>query len=213
MSQYQDYTLKNEAVFVGLEDSKRSWKVCVRSNGTILTETSMPAVYETLHAFFINKFPECKIKVIYEAGFGGFWLHDLIVGDGIECIVTPPNKVTEQKANKVKTDKVDARRLALVLENNDYSACNVPEKDRREDRQISRTLNQIQRNIVETKNQIRRMFDFHGLNSLEGSLKEKTWTNEKYFGFIYKSIPERSLTFGSILSLSETSPLGFDESP
>ena len=30
---------------------------------------------------------------------------------------------------------------------------------------------------------------------------------------IYKSIPARSLTFGSILSLSETSPLDFDASP
>jgi transposase len=128
MSQYQEYTLKNEAVFVGLEDSKRSWKVCVRSNGKILTETSMPAVYKTLHAFFINKFPECKIKVIYEAGFGGFWLHDLLVGDGIECIVTPPNKVTESissnfRGHGASSSRINANTSMAAFFAASYSSC------------------------------------------------------------------------------------------
>jgi hypothetical protein len=44
------------------------------------------------------------------------------------------------------------------------------------------------------------------------SILEKQWDYiEKFHS--YKSIPARSLTFGSILSLSETSPFGFDESP
>lgn len=45
----------------------------------------------------------------------GGWLHDKLVGDGICCVVTPPNKVTQEKVNKVKTDRVDARRLARNL--------------------------------------------------------------------------------------------------
>ena len=144
MKQSQEYVLRGERIYVGLEDSKRSWKVCVRSGGCVVHEATMPAEYSVLQAYFRNKFPDCKVKLIYEAGFGGFWLHDLLTRDGVECIVTPPNKVTEQKANKVKTDKIDARRLATVLENNDYVACNVPEIGRREDRQLSRTLNQLQ---------------------------------------------------------------------
>jgi len=36
--------------------------------------------------------------------------------EGIDCIVTPAHKVTQEKVNKVKTDRVDARRLALNLE-------------------------------------------------------------------------------------------------
>ena len=70
----------------------------------------------------------------------------------------------QEKVNKVKTDKIDARRLAKNLENGDYVTCHVPDRERREDRQISRTLNQIQCKIVSTKNQIRRFLDFHGLN-------------------------------------------------
>ena len=59
-----------------------------------------------------NKFPECTIHLIYEAGFKGFNLYDRLTEDGIDCVVIPPHMVTEPKMNKVKTDKRDARRLA-----------------------------------------------------------------------------------------------------
>jgi transposase len=101
---------------------------------------------------------------MYEAGFGGFWLHDCLQADSIDCVVTPPNKVTQEKVNKVKTDRVDARRLAKNLENGDYVSCHVPDRELREDRQISRTLDQVQKQIKATKNRIRKFLDFHGLN-------------------------------------------------
>ena len=63
-----------------------------------------------------NRYQECEIKVMYEAGFQGFWLHDLLEEDGIDCCVTPANKVTWAKDDRVKTDKRDARRLAQSSE-------------------------------------------------------------------------------------------------
>lgn len=177
MRKMQQSIVNDKPVFVGLEDSKRTWKVCVRSEGMVVHETSMPAVYDTLRSYLQKRFPSCTIKVLYEAGFGGFWLHDRLVADGIACIVTPAHKVTQEKVNKVKTDRVDARRLARNLESGDYSICHVPDAERREDRQISRTLIQTQRVITATKNRIRKMLDFHGLN--EG-LPSKTWQESDY---------------------------------
>lgn len=60
----REYILRNEKVFVGLEDSKRTWKLCVRSGGMMVHETSMPARYEMLRNYFNNKFPECQIQVV-----------------------------------------------------------------------------------------------------------------------------------------------------
>jgi len=137
----------------------------------------MPSVYENLRAYLHVRYPGCTVKLMYEAGFGGFWLHDRLTADGIECIVTPPNKVTQEKVNKVKTDRIDARRLALTLETGDYTRCCVPDVARRADRQLSRTLSQIQRTIVVTKNRIRKFLDFHGLN---GSLPAGRWTSRQY---------------------------------
>jgi transposase len=130
----------------------------------IIHETSMPADYENLEGYFERSYPECRIKVIYEAGFSGFWLCDLLQGSGIDCVVTPPHTVKEEKVNKVKTDKRDARLLAKNLEMGDYKSCTVPDREHREDRQISRTLSQLQREITSNKNRIRKFMDFHGLN-------------------------------------------------
>jgi len=177
MRKMQKYIVKNNRIFVGLEDSKKTWKVCVRSDRMIVHETSMPTDYENLRNYLKNRYPDCTIRVMYEAGFQGFWLHDKLEADGIDCIVTPPNKVTQEKSNKVKTDKIDARRLAKNLENDDYVSCRVPDNERREDRQISRTLDQIQKNITATKNRIRMFIYYHGIH--EGLPKEK-WKPSDY---------------------------------
>jgi transposase len=190
MRKMQDYIVKGNRIFIGLEDSKRTWKLCVRSGGLIVAETSMPAQYDNLRGYLGGKYPECKIKVMYEAGFGGFWLSDLLKGDGIECIVTPAHTVTEAKVNRVKTDKRDARRLALNLENKDYKSCHVPDRDIREDRQISRTLSQMQTKITATKNQIRKLLDWHGLN---GDLPSGVWRESDYRKLKSIKMPSLSL--------------------
>lgn len=158
-----NFIAKSKHIFIGLEDSKRSWKVAVRCEGTLVDQTSMPAVYSNLIGYLHNKFPDCTIELIYEAGFHGFWLHDLLAKDGIKCIVVPPHTVTEEKAHRVKTDRIDARRMAKNLENGDYKSCCVPDPERLADRQISRTLEDLQQDIVRTRNRIWRFFDFHGI--------------------------------------------------
>ncbi|MFC1724636.1 IS110 family transposase [candidate division KSB1 bacterium] len=177
MRKIQGYIVKNKDIFVGLEDSKKSWKLCLRSEVMIIAQVSMPAKYDNFINYLRKGFPQCRIKLIYEAGFSGFWLHDLLVSDGIECIVTPPHTVTVEKVSKVKTDKRDAIRLAKNLENGDYKSCYVPDRERREDRQINRTLTQVQKNIKREKNRIRGLLKFHGL---ERGLSERKWTNKDY---------------------------------
>jgi transposase len=177
MHKVQDFILKGKEVYVGLEDSKKSWKICARSGKMVVNESSMPARYETLLGYFRNKFPECKIHVMYEAGFSGFSLHDNLEGDGIDCIVTPPHTVTTEKVQKQKNDRIDCRRLAKNLENNDYGSCFIPDKQLREDRQISRLYGQIQSNLVRVKNRIRRTLEFHGIDKYfpSGAWKESQY--------------------------------------
>lgn len=177
MRKKQEFIVEGKSVFVGLEDSKRTWKLCVRSEGMIVHEISMPAEYDNLRSYLKSRYPGCEIRVMYEAGFGGFWLHDHLESDGISCVVTPPNRVTAAKVVRVKTDRVDARRLARNLESGDYVSCQVPDRERREDRQLVRTLNQVQGDIVRTKNRIRRFFDYYGLN---GDYPAGVWGSSHY---------------------------------
>ncbi len=160
----QDYVVKGKEVFVGLEDSKRTWKLAVRSEKMVIHQVSMEAEYPVLIGYLRNKFPDCIIHLMYEAGFKGFNLYDQLTEDGIDCVVIPPHVVTEPKVNRIKTDKRDARRLALVLENHDFKdGCHVPDKERREDRQVSRTLIALQKDIIRTRNRVHRFLEFHGI--------------------------------------------------
>jgi transposase len=174
---HSEHVLENEKVFVGLDDSKKTWSLCVRSGGVIVHETSMPAQYEVLRNYFHNKFPKCQIEVIYEAGFRGFELHDLLVADGWECVVTPPHTVTEKKCQRQKNDRTDCRRLAKNLENNDCGKCYIPDKKQREDRQISRTCERVETDIIRVCNRLRRMLEFHGLDN---GLPAGPWSRGAY---------------------------------
>lgn len=188
MRKMQEFIVKGKRIFIGLEDSKRTWKVCARSEKTIVNEASMEAKYEVLRSYLRNKYPECEITVMYEAGFQGFWLHDLLVQDGYTCVVTPPNKVNGPKSDRVKTDKRDARLLAKNLECEMYVKCHVPDEEERQDRQISRTLEQVKKDIKAEKNRIRKMFDFHGLNDM--APQKKSWTNKEYFSLRELPLPK-----------------------
>lgn len=177
MKKIRDYMLKGQRIYVGLEDAKKKWKVSVRSGQIVVQRTSMEAVYEVLRNYLRNKFPECKITVMYEAGFRGFELHDKLVADGWKCVVTPPHTVTEEKCNRKKNDRIDADRLAKNLENGDYKKCHVPERITREDRQVSRLYTQLQKDITRTCNRIRRAIEFHGL---EHSFTAGDWNRADY---------------------------------
>ncbi len=91
----QDFVVTGKEVFVGLEDSKKTWKLAVRSDRMVIHRTSMEAKYPVLIRYLRNKFPECTIHLIYEAGFKGFGLHDHLRDDGIDCVVIPRDMVTE----------------------------------------------------------------------------------------------------------------------
>jgi transposase len=177
MRKVQDFIVKSKEVYVGLEDSKKTWKLCIRSGKRVIHEASMPAKYETLIGYFRNKFPECKIHVMYEAGFSGFGLHDDLERDGFDCIVTPPHTVTTEKVQRQKNDRIDCRRLSKNLENGDYGSCFIPSKQLREDRQISRLYGQIHGNITMVKNRIRRALEFHGLDK---HFPSGSWNDNQY---------------------------------
>jgi transposase len=177
MQKIKETILEGKEIFVGLEDSVRTWKVCVRADKMIVHEASMPALYEHLQRYLQNRYPRCKVHVMYEAGFSGFGLYDALIKDGYLCVVTPPNKVTEEKSNRVKNDKVDARRLAKNLENQDYSACYVPDVELRADRQVSRSIMQVDKVLQATKNRLRSILYFHGIRP---TVEHQRWQVSDY---------------------------------
>ena len=57
MRKMQEFIVKDNRIFVGLEDSKKTWKLCVRSEGMIVHQTSMPTKYENLRNYLTHRYP------------------------------------------------------------------------------------------------------------------------------------------------------------
>lgn len=132
----------------------------------VIHRVSMEARYPLLIRYLRNKFPEC-IHVIYQAGLKGFSVYDRLAEDEVDCVVIPPHMATKPKVSRVETDKRDAACLALILDNHDFKdGCHIPDKERRGDRQITRTLIAIQKDIVHTRNRIHKFLDFHGIETV-----------------------------------------------
>lgn len=75
--------------------------------------------------------------------------------------------------------------MAYILEHHDFrDACDVPDKERREDRQISRTLIAIQKDIIRTRGRIRMFIEFHGI---EVPFKKAKWGKKEFL--VLKELP------------------------
>jgi transposase len=133
--------VRDQEVFVGIDVSLRSYAIAVRSGRQLVYRETVPAQYAHLRALW-GRLPGCRIHAVYEAGFSGFGLHDALCADGIDARVTPPSKVP-RTGDKVKTDRLDAQKLAEQLEHGALRRCRVPSPQLRTDREWSRYLQQL----------------------------------------------------------------------
>lgn len=115
-----------------------------------------------------------KLKLVYEAGFSGFWFYRMLKSDGYDCIVTPPS-LTPQTADKVKTDKRDAQKLAQYLAADLLKSVYVPPPNVEADRRIIRRRAQLVKKQTRAKNQIKAFLHLHGLKTPEAI--KQSWSN------------------------------------
>ena len=63
-----------------------------------------------------RNFPGGIYHCVYEAGFSGFWIHEELNKNGMDCIVINPADIpTTHKEKDRKTDKIDSRKLSRCL--------------------------------------------------------------------------------------------------
>jgi transposase len=152
---------RDQEVFVGIDVSKRSYAIAIRCGREVVHWSTVPARYEHLRALWA-RLPGCQIHAVYEAGFSGFSLYDELCRDGIDARVTPPSKIP-RSGDRVKTDRLDAQKLAEELSRGTLRRCRVPEPTARADREWSRYLTQLTGQQIRLQSQIKMRLAFHGL--------------------------------------------------
>jgi len=156
--------VRGKEVYIGVDVHKESWHVTARTEGEEVFHGGIPSQYHALRRL-LDRFKDRRIKVAYEAGPCGFWLHDNLSRDGIEVLVVPPSLIPIESGNKVKTDKRDSRKLAKLLESNLLKRVYVLTEEERIDRELLRTRRQMVEHRNDVARQIKSKLLFYGVTS------------------------------------------------
>ena len=150
-------------VFVGIDVHKKTYYVVARVNQEIVKKWTAPASPQKLGEQLLKFFGEGRIHTAYEAGFSGFALHRKLVKLGIDNIVVHAAGIEVAVNNRVKTDKRDATKLAIMLEAKRLKGIHIPSEKEENQRLLTRTREQLVGDRTAVKNKIRMKFHQLGL--------------------------------------------------
>ena len=163
MKKYNNQNNKTRSVFVGIDLHKESWHVTVlTAEGEELFNGGIRGRWDALQKI-LDRHRQYQIHAVYEAGFMGFWLYDVLMDYGIECTVTPPSLIPMEYGNRVKTDRRDSKKLAYFLAKGMLKKVWVPSKEQRDHRQVIRRRRQLVHDRVRTQNRIKSTLRFYGI--------------------------------------------------
>ncbi len=90
-----------------------------------------------------------SLRFVYEAGPCGFWLQRYLAGKGYDCVVAASSLIPKKPGDRIKTDRRDARNLALALRAGTLSFVHIPTPDQEQFRDVVRALQQSKRDVTE----------------------------------------------------------------
>jgi len=104
----------------------------------------------------------------YEAGPCGYSLQRQLVSMGAKCIVAAPSLIPKAPGDRVKTDRLDARKLANMLMWGQLTPVWVPDEEHEALRQLVRAREYAQEDVTRKKNQITKMLLVNGIKAPSG---------------------------------------------
>jgi transposase len=113
---------------------------------------------------------EVRVVSCYEAGRDGFWLHRYLLSEGIENIIVDSASLeVNRRKRRVKTDRVDARKLLMMLlryhsgEPKVWHVVRVPSLEQEDGRQLHRELSSLKRERTRHINRIKGLLVSQGV--------------------------------------------------
>ena len=162
MEAYRRSGEQGKTVFVGVDLHRLRWHVTVRTEDEEFFIGTIPGHWEALRRL-LDRYGGCSIRVVYEAGYFGFWLYDRVLDYGADCLVTPPSLLPQEYGNRVKTDRRDSGKLAYLLAKGMLRRVWVPRLEERYHRQVTRRRRQLIGDRVRVQNRIKSELQFYGI--------------------------------------------------
>src|SRR5207248_136870 len=101
------------------------------------------------------------VRVVYEAGPTGYRLARACAGAGISCVVAAPSRI-RPAADRVKTDRRDAERLARLLRLGEITPVRVPGPEEEAARDLVRAREDARGDLMRARHRLSKLLLRHG---------------------------------------------------
>jgi len=110
---------------------------------------------------FLEELPDSR--VLFEAGYGWPRLVKILEGSGVELVMCHPEANRRIATDRRKSDRRDAKNLAVFLKTGTYRKAYMPDAEVRDERQFMRGRTYMVRKITRLKNQIHSLLAYAGI--------------------------------------------------
>ena len=147
-----------------------------------------------------------KLKVCYEATYVGFSLQRELTKRGYTCEVIAPSLIPERRGERVKTDRLDCRKMAEYYSHDQLTVIHIPSVEEEMVRDLVRTRRFISRQMRALKLHILSTCRRLGWNYRESESGGKVYWTKKHREWLLsaaKDTSNRQLNFNMITMLNQ----------
>ncbi len=158
--QLREAAVMGEGSWVGLDVHARSVVAGVidAGSGELRSLRVPPGSAETVA--WLQALP-APVRVVYEAGPTGYGLARACAGAGISCVVAAPSRI-RAAADRVKTDRRDAERLARLLRLGEITPVRIPGPDEEAARDLVRAREDARGDLMRARHRLSKLLLRHG---------------------------------------------------
>jgi transposase len=122
--------MSKETVYLGLDVDKEKIAAAalMPGAGSQVVERTVANRPVAVKKYIERLTKEYEVIATYEAGCFGFELYRQLTDLGVACLVAAPGLIPRKPSDRVKTDRRDARTLALALRADQVVGIHIPSR-------------------------------------------------------------------------------------
>ena len=192
-------SFKGQKIFIGIDVHAKNWVVSIAPEVGIVRSHSQKASAKVLFDFLKKNYPEGEYQAVYESGFSGYSTYYALKEVGIECMVIHAADVpTTQYEEVMKTDRVDALKLARSLRADEIRPIYIRKRENIDDRSVVRVRKTIQKQLGGNRSRIKHMLHCNGVKMPEIFAKPNTHWSRAFIKWLKEDVALLSPTRKSL---------------
>lgn len=185
--------MNKSVIYVGIDvdDNSFHFSAFFPATGEMLEHKTRPTLKSLISKLteIKSKFPEYSLQICYEATYIGYSLQRDLVKNNFDCVVIAPGSIPRVNGNQIKTDRIDAGKLAQFFASGLLTVVSVPEEEIESDRDLMRSRQYILKQLVELRVHIQSLLRRNGINYKSETSSATHW-GKHHMCWIEKKIEE-----------------------